>query len=97
MEGPRTDARVAEELQVPKRHAGVWLRRYVEEKLGDLVKHMSALGTEAEMAEEIRVPRGRVRRCLKRLTEEGVAVKLVGRPVRYRSAVSIGPLFDRRD
>ena len=97
LEGPRTDARVAEELQVPKKHAGVWLQRYVEEKLGDLVEHMCAPGTEAEMAEEIRVPRGRIRRCLKRLTKKGVAVKLEGRPVRYKSAASIGPLFDRRD
>ena len=98
MDGPRTDARVADELQVPRKLADAWLKRFVEMKLRKLFESSSTLRTAAEAVEELRFPRHQVRSCLKRLLDEGVVEKAPrSRPVRYRSTASIGPLFDERD
>ena len=97
MDGPRTDARVAEELQVPVKLAGTWLKRFAEMKLGNLFENPSTLRTEAELVEELRFPKHTVRSCLKRLLDEGVVEKAPrSRPAKYRSTASIGPLFDER-
>jgi len=95
MDGPRTETRASEELQVSKKQAEVWLKRFVEEKLGEWFERTDVPRTEAEIAEELRLPRNHIRRCLKRLIDEDMIEKL-SRPVRYRSTASIGPLFDRR-
>ena len=98
MDGPRTEAGVAEYLNVSRPQAGVWLKRFVEAKLRDLFKRMDELKTEAEVAEALQVTGPQVRGSLKRLVEEGTIEKLPrSRPVRYRCAGSIGPLFDQDD
>ena len=98
MDGSRTDARVADELQVPRKLADAWLKRFVEMKLRKLFESSSTLMTADEVVEELRFPQHQVRSCLKRLCDEGVVKKIPrSRPVRYRSTASIGPLFDKRD
>ena len=98
MDGPRTDARVADELQVPRKQADAWLKRFVEMKLRKLFERSSTPTTAAEVVEELRFPMHQIRSCLKRLLDEGVVEKAPGsRPVRYRPTASIGPLFDKRD
>ena len=98
MDGSRTDARVAEELQVPSKLAVAWLKRLVEMKLRKLFENPSTLKTEAELVEELRFPKHPIRSCLKRLIDEGVVEKAArSRPARYRSTASIGSLFDERD
>ena len=98
MDGPRTDARVADELQVPRKLADAWLKRLVEMKLRKLFESSSTLMTAAEVVEELRFVQHQVPSCLKRLCDEGVVEKIPrSRPVRYRSTASIGPLFDKRD
>ena len=95
---PRTGDHVAEELQVPRKLARDWLKRFVELKLRSLFERSSAFRTEAEFIEELRIPGNQVRSRLKRLCEEGVIEnESRSRPVRYRSATSIGPLFDKRN
>ena len=97
-DGPRSDARVAEELKVPKKLAGAWLKLFLEMKLRKLFESSSTPKTAPEVAEELRFPMNRVRSCLKRLLDEGVVEKAPrSRPVRYRATASIGPLFDERD
>ena len=98
MDGPRTDARVADEVQVQRKLADAWLKRFVEMKLRKLFESSSTLMTADEVAEELRFAQHQVRSCLKRLLDEGVVEKAPGsRPVRYRPTASIGPLFDERD
>ena len=98
MDGPRTVARVAEELQVSRTQADAWLKRFVEMKLRKLFERSSTPTTAAEVVEELRFPMHQIRSCLKRLLDEGVVEKAPGsRPVRYRPTASIGPLFDKRD
>ena len=98
MDGPRTDARVADEVQVQRKLADAWLKRFVEMKLRKLFESSSTLMTADEVAEELRFAQHQVRSCLKRLLDEGVVEKAPGsRPVRYRPTASIGPLFDKRD
>ena len=98
MDGPRTVARVAEELQVSRTQADAWLKRFVEMKLRKLFERSSTPTTAAEVVEELRFPMHQIRSCLKRLLDEGVVEKAPGsRPVRYRLTASIGPLFDKRD
>ena len=98
MDGLRTDARIDEELQVPRQLAGAWLKRFVEMKLRSLFESPSTCKTPAEVVEELRIPERQVRSCLKRLLGEGMVEKVPrSRPVRYRSTASIGPLFDGRD
>ena len=98
LDGPRTHARVAEELQVSRKQADAWLKRFLEMKLRKLFESSSTPRTAAEVVEELRFPIHQVRNCLKRLLDEGVVEKVPrSRPVRYRSTTSIGPLFDKRD
>ena len=96
MDGPQTDARVAGELQVTKKQAEVWLKRFAEEKLRELFDGTGTPRTVAEIVEELRFSERQIRGCLKRLLDEGVVEKSPrSRPVRYRSTASIGPLFDQ--
>ena len=92
----KTEACVAAYLDVSKAQAGTWLKRFVEEELRELFKRSDAPMAGTEVANAIRVSNGQVRGTLKRLVEDGTLEKLSGRPVRYRSAGSIGPLFDRK-
>ena len=92
MDGPKTEAEVAEELQVSKKQAETWLERFVDEKLRERLECTDEPRTEAELAEMLRVPKNQIRRCLKRLIEEG-AIEKLSRPVRYHSTVSVVPLF----
>ena len=97
MDGPRTDAGVAEELQIPKKLAAAWLERFADMQIRKLFESLSASRTPAEVAKELRIPERRVRSCLKHLCEERVVEKVPrSRLVRYRSTASIGPLFDGR-
>lgn len=96
MDGPRTDAGVAEELQVLKKQAEVWFGRFAEGKIRELFKGADVCRTEAEIVESLRISRKQVRVRLKRLVEEGVLDRL-SRPVRYRSTDQSVSLFDRRD
>ena len=98
IDGPRTDSRVAEELQVSRKQADAWLKRFVEMKLRRLFEGSSTLKSEAEVVEALRFPQHQVRSCLKRLLVERVVEKAPrSRPARYRSTASIGPLFDETD
>ena len=94
MEEARTEASVAESLNVSKAQAGVWLKRFIEERIRDLFRQTDELRTEAEVAGALGVVGPQIRSSLKRLVDEGTLEKLP-RPVRYRRAGSIGPLFDR--
>ena len=94
MDGSRTEAGVAEELQVSKKQAEVWLVRFAEGKIRELFKEAEVCKTEAEITGTLRLSGKQVRVCLKRLVEEGVLDKL-SRPVRYRSNDSIGLLFNQ--
>ena len=97
MDGPRTDAAVAEELQVPRKLAVAWLERFADMQIRKLFESSSTSRTPAEVVKELRIPERHVRGCLKRLHEERVVEKVPrSRPVRYRSTASIGPLFDGR-
>ena len=89
----KTEAEVADELQISKKQVEIWLSRYVAEKVTELFGRERAPMTEAEVAEELRISKRLTRRCLKRLVEEG-AVEKLSRPLKYRSTGSIGPLFD---
>lgn len=98
MDGPRTEAGVATHLNVLRAQAGVWLKRFIEEQVRDLFKRMDRPRTEADIAELLRVSGPQVRTPLKRLVDEGTIEKIPrSRPVRYRSAGMIGPLFDRNN
>ena len=97
MDGPRTDARVAEELQIPGKLAEAWLKSFVEMKLRKLFESSSTPKTAAEVVEELRFPMHQVRSCLKRLLDEGVGEKVPRSPACQVSFhASIGPLFDKR-
>ena len=97
MDEPQTDAQVAGELQVTKKQAEVWLKRFADEKLRELFESTGTPRTVAEIVEELRFPERQIRGCLKRLLDEGVVEKSPrSRPVRYRSTASIGPLFDQK-
>ena len=97
MDGPRTDAVVAEELQVPRKAAVAWLKRFADMQIRKLFESSSTSRTPAEVVKELRIPEHHVRGCLKRLHEEREVEKVPrSRPVRYRSTASIGPLFDGR-
>ena len=97
MDGPRTDAAVAEELQIPRKLAVAWLERFAEMEIRKLFERSSTGRAPAEVVEELRIPARHVRNCLKRLHDERVVEKVPrSRPVRYRSTASIGPLFDGR-
>ena len=95
MHGSRTEAGVSELLQVSKAQAGTWLKRFIEEESRVLFKRSDAPKTEAEVAEALQVSSRQLRGTLKRLVGEGTIEKLSGRPVRYRCAGSMGPLFDQ--
>ena len=96
LEGPRTEARVAEELRVSKHQAGVWLRRFVDGKLRRRFEETGMPWTVAELADALGFSASPVRGGLKRLTAEGAVERVpLSRPVRYRLTGSIGPLFDR--
>ena len=94
MDGPRTETDVAEDLQVSKQQAEIWLVRFAEGKIRELFKGADVCKTEAEITETLRLSGKQVRVCLKRLVEEGALAKL-SRPVRYRSNDAIGPLFNQ--
>ena len=94
MDGPRTEAGVAEALQVPKKLAEAWLVRFTEGKIRELFEGANLCKTEAEVAETLQISGKPVRICLRRLVEGGVLDKLF-RPVRYRSNDPIGPLFNQ--
>ncbi len=65
-------------------------------KVDDLLGRMDGPMTESEIADKVGVQVLQVRRCLKSMLEKG-AVEKLSRPVRYRSAANIGPLFDQTD
>ena len=56
MDGPKTDARVAGELQVTKKQAEIWLKRFADEKLREFFESTDTPRTVAEIVEELRFP-----------------------------------------
>ncbi len=96
MDGPRTEARVAEFLKVSKTQASAWLRGFKETKLRELFERTDELRTESELAEALHVSGSQIRSSLKRLVDQGLIEKIPRpRPTRYRRAGSIGTLFGR--
>ncbi len=93
---PGSEARVAEELQITKKQADIWMKRFAEEKVKELFRRKDLSLTEAEVADALRIPRRHARHCLKHLIEEGMLEKH-SRPSKYRSTGSIGPLFDHQN
>ena len=89
MNGPVTEISVAARLQVSKKQADIWLRRFVEGKIKDLFKGSDVCKTEVEVAELLQVPTKHTRSCLRRLVAEDALEKL-SRPLRYRSVKDIG-------
>jgi len=94
MDGPRTGATIADELQVSKKQAEAWLVRFAEGKIRELFEGAGVCKSEAEISADLQVSVKSIRTCLKRLVEDGVLNKL-SRPVRYRSSDRIGPLFNQ--
>ena len=94
MEEARTEASVAQCLNVSKMQAGVWLKRFIEEQIRDLFKQTDEIRTEAEVAEALGVVGTQIRSSLKHLVDDGTLEKLP-RPIRYRRAGLIGPLFEQ--
>ncbi len=92
MDAPTTPAGIADALKVPKKQAEGWLRRYIDARIGELLRDPQACMTEAEIADTLGFPPGRVRYALRRLVGSGVIGKLSGRPARYGS----GGFFNRR-
>ena len=93
---PRTDDRVAQELQVSKNQARAWLQRFFDGKLRERFEETGMPWTVAELADGLGLPVFPVRGGLKRLVARGVVEKVPRcRPARYRLTGSIGPLFDR--
>ncbi len=97
IDAPKTAADVAKKLEVPERLAGVWLRRFFDEKLGVLFGRMREPKAESEIVKELQIPKSGVRGALKRLIDSGAIEKLAGRPTKYRSTASLGHLSERRD
>ena len=90
MYGPRTEADVAVALQVSKRQADTWLKRYVEGRAKQLFE-ADDYRTEAEVAELLQVPRKYARSCLTSLVAGG-ALEKHPRPLRYRRRGRLVPL-----
>ena len=97
MSGPKTVASVAEAFEVSKGQASVWLRRFVEEQVSELFRCSSENWTERGIAEALQAPGHQVRVCLKRMVEDGKIEKVSGRPAKYRSGGSTGPLYDQQN
>ncbi len=95
--GPKKVANVADALEIQKGQAIVWLRSFVEAEVTELFRCSSANRTEGSIAKALHVPEHQVRVCLKRMVEEGKVEKLSGRPAKYRSRGSSGPLYDQQD
>ena len=96
MEETKTEASVAEYLNVSRTQAGAWLKRFIKEQTRDLFKSTDEHRTAAEIAKALRISAPQVQSPLKRLVDEGAIEKLPrSRPARYRLAGSIGPLFDQ--
>ncbi len=97
MDGPKTEARVAEYLEVSKNQAGAWLRAFREAKLKELFDRTNELRTEAQLAKALHVSGSQIRSSLKRMVDQGSIEKISHpRPSRYRPTGSIGTLFDRQ-
>ena len=85
MDGPLTDASVADALQVSKPQANAWLKRFVEGQIKGLFESADEGKTEADVAQMLRVPTRYARSCLKGSVSRGELVKEKGsRPIRYR-------------
>ena len=97
MRAPKTADRVAEALNIQKGQAGVWVRRVVEERVDEMFRCSSENKTAGGIAKELQVSAHQVRACLKHMVEEGKVEKLSGRPAKYRSSGSTGPLYDQQD
>ena len=92
MNDPITESNVAQALQVSKKQADIWLRRFVEKKIRKLFKDANACKAEAEVAELLQISTKRARSCLRRLATEGELEK-IHRPLRYRSKGPSEDLF----
>ena len=98
MRDTRTEAEVAERLQVSKKQARTWLKRLIEEEVRNLLKSSGVPMTEAEVAGALRISSGQLRGTLIRLVEQGALERIPrSSPVQYRRAGAMGPLFDRAD
>ena len=63
-------------------------------KVKEILERMETPKTDAEVAEELNVSKSQAKEWLQRLVSEGVLQKL-SKPVRYKAASSVGPLFRR--
>ncbi len=96
MDGPKTEAGVAQHLDVSRPQARDWLNRFVATELWELLNQTNEAKTEAEFAAALQVSGSQIHSSLKRLVEEGSIEKLPrSRPARYRCAAAVGSLFDR--
>ena len=93
IDGPKTEATVAEKLEVSKKQAKDWLVRIAEEKIRELFKDADVCKTGKEISKEIQSPVS-IQSCLDGLVKEKVLDKIPGRPVKYRSGESNRSLFD---
>jgi len=65
-------------------------------KVKEIMERMELPKTDAEVAEELNVAKSQAKEWLQRLVSEGVLQKL-SKPVRYKAASSVGPLFRRQE
>ncbi len=65
-------------------------------KVKEILERMETPKTDAEVAEELNVSKSQAKEWLQRLVSEGVLQKL-SKPVRYKAASSVGPLFRQRE
>ena len=90
----RTEVIVADELQVSRKQAKVWLERFAEEKIRKMFKDTNLCKTETEIADILQIPNNHVRNCLKILVNNEIIDKLF-RPVRYCSKDPNCTLFNQ--
>ena len=94
MDRPKTATSVAKYLDVSKKQAEVWLRRFMETTLRDLFEQTDEVRTRAEIANELGVTGPQIQSSLRKMVKEEIIERVPrSRPARYRRAGFIGALF----
>lgn len=94
MDRPKTATSVAMYLDVSRKQAEIWLRRFMDTRLRDHFKRTDEVRTRAEIADELGVTGPQIQNALGKLVKEQIIERVPrSRPARYRRTGSIGALF----
>ena len=94
MDRPKTATSVAKYLDVSRKQAEVWLRRFIETTLRDFFERTDEVRTRAEMADELGVTGRQIQSSLTKMVKKEIIERVPrSRPARYRRTGSIGALF----